>query len=1276
MTAAAMAVWSLAAMAADEPPVLGFNFELSRAGLIRDVSGNSLHGTLRGKPAFVDSPMGKALVMDGSTLVTTPAAPKLAMTKALTLDAWARLDDAKGMNCLLNMAGDRYRLAFAPGGAVYFGLKSDNSRADLYGAKAPPGKWVRVTCTFERPVLTIYVDGKQTSTAKWDNDIGRCGGLVIGAKTGGGEDGFHGALAALRIYNYARPPQAGDDQIVFGGGATMRPKLDVKETAGVASVDTGAMDFKLDLRKGVVTDLAAGGKTLIAGAKEPLLFATVMESKDYDGVTDRAKASFVAAAFSCEGLKTSTAGDVFTAAGKGSLAFPGGDAIDYTLELKAAKGSPRLEISVALAKRGAFRDRFLREIGLRQALALNVRKRVVQAADQGLRFDTRHLYHFHMHVEPMPIPDHNVWRRFYVDQDTDHSYRIWRAESADTAGLHVFDGRRAAGWTTLYDEQGGALFAYRGLSERAPKALFADADGGGQAVVYFYSPTQPAFDLADARLSAAVFGKPHLMDFVFFKGEEAFEQPDATLRQAWGVEKLASDGLTEFKPVVDEVDLWDAPASAGKESVLVMGGVPVPKGSVARASQARLFVRGKEAPCQFQPLAFWPDGSVKWILLVFPLDGDGGYRFKPGQGEGDEVAFRVTLRKGEDVACALRFGRNVKAGEIGDGLTASASGEGVVVNTGPLQAKLGKGLRWADSVKVNGREMLAAGEQAQAFVDFLRPAAYAEGSTHAQGADDPGPVKIEKIDLEEAGPLRAVVRLEGKARCKEPPRVILRLEFYKGRTFARLFHTVEFLHKDPRQAFVRAMGLRLPLTVDAGKARFAAGGQKGSVAIPAAPVVALRQTRHLNYEAWRLNGRVREIVDSAHLSRGWLDVSDGQGGLAVIERRMWQEGPKELLYRAKDGVFEIGLWPGSSPLMDVRRYSNYPHRSQGESAPYDQRWVLDAYYKNDPFVGVTKTHEMMLYFHGADVAPGVVDSVAADFQSQALVYAGWPWYAKVGVTYPQPDPADPKFKRFSENLDNAASWYLFHQKAWGWYGMWDFGDSHHAFRTGYGRIFPPATLAKLLKMKPEEMLKQPMNSLPQKQDYFTQGDWAFDNGRWGWSNTEGLVNHFMSQQYLRTGRRDVFFFMEANARHVRDVDARHAGAWYGRGTRHGVQHWSDGNHEERQTTFTEQRIHYLLTGEHRTREWNKDLSDNFYLKTTCSNHASHSGRSYGLLFRWEITGDPKLGELMKRYVSVFAQPEGIDISPVVEFPKAARWARPRTSTERACSSTRLGRCTR
>ena len=1253
-TAAALS-WCVSSWAADNPPVLAYAFHPGPIGVIQDLSGAGHHAVLRGTQQHVESPVGPALVFDGAVSVVARHSDKLVMTRELTLDLWLRADTFEGVQCVLDKAGERYRLALSSNGAVHFGLKSAAGRADLYGGKLEAGRWHRVTCVFQRPEMTLYVDGQRVAAGKFDDQPDRGGELILGAK-GGGHDFFRGALALVRIYDRARPPRPGDETLDFGDTVRVAPKLEVRESPEAVEVDTGAMQFVLDPRRGAISRLSAGGKELVAGGDAAPVFATVMESNTYDGVTDAALRRFLPGVFSFEGLKTAVTDQTFTAAGKGSLVFPGGDALDCELEYEAAKGSSRLRVSVSFQQRGEFHNRFLREVGLRQPLALDNRKRVVQAGDQGLRWDTRHLFQFHMHIEPMNPPDYNVWRHFYVDQDTDHSYRIWRAESSDTAGLHTFAGRRAAGWMTLYDQHGGALFGYRGLGQRAPKLLYANADGGGEGTVFFYGPTQPALDLADPRLGAAVFGQPHEVDWIFFAGEEAFVQPDRILAAAWGEEQLPSDGPTRFRPVADEVDLWNAAPAAGDASPFVIGGLPVPRGAVRQPDQARLFVRGKEAPCQIEPLAYWPDGSLKWLLLIFPLDGDGGIRFAPGRGEGDEAAFRVTLRTGEDVACVLRFGSVVRAGAIEDRLSVAARDGGAVVDTGPLQFALSLGSRWASSALLNGREMLAADGQAQAFVDFVRPETYTVGTTHPAGTLDPGPVRIEKLEIEEAGPLRAVIRLEGTALCEEPPRVILRLEFYRGRSFARLFHSVEFLHKDPRAAFVRRMGLRLPLALDASAARFAAGGQNGPVALPNAPLVGLRQTSHVNYEAWNAppGGKHRQIVDSAHASRGWLDVADDQAGLAVVQRCMWQEAPKELLFRRDGSAFEIGLWPESSPLMDVRRYSNYPHRAQGESVPMNPRWVLDDYYRNDPFVGVTRTHETLLYFHGPAVTPDEVDAVAADFQSQPLVYAGWPWYARTGVTYPQPDPDADEFRRFNTGLEHAADWWLFHQRAQGWYGIWDFGDVGHRFRSGYGRIFPPETLAELLKLPRQEMIQKSLSGLPQRQDYFPQNDWAFDNGRWGWGNTEGLVNHFISQQYLRTGRRELFFFLEACARHSRDVDARHAGRWFGRGTRHGVQHWSDGNHEERQTTFTEQRFHYLLSGEHRTREWNRNLADNFYLKTECRNHASHSGRSYGLLFRWEITGDPELGELMERYMSIFAQPEGIDVSPVVRFPQAER----------------------
>lgn len=373
--------------------------------------------------------------------------------------------------------------------------------------------------------------------------------------------------------------------------------------------------------------------------------------------------------------------------------------------------------------------------------------------------------------------------------------------------------------------------------------------------------------------------------------------------------------------------------------------------------------------------------------------------------------------------------------------------------------------------------------------------------------------------------------------------------------------------------------------------------------------------------------------------------------MAAIQRGMWQEAPKEILFDPRESAVKIGLWPESATIMDVRRYSNYPHRSQGESVPdNDMRWVLNYYYRHEPFTGVSRTHETMLFFHGPEVTTGQVDSVAADFNSQPLVYAGWPLYRKTEVTMPLADADSQAFTRFNAAHDNVFSWWLYHQKCYGWYGFWDFGDVMHKFRTGYGHIVQAEDLGGA-SVSPS--LKLQDLGCRVEQDYFTQNDWTYDNGRWGWSNTEGLLNLSFGLQYLRTGRRELFFFMEAYARHARDVDVRHGGMWFGKGTRHGVQHWSDGNHEERQTTFTEYRYHYLLTGEARTREWSRELTERWYMSTASITSATHGGRSYGLLFNWEITGDQRVGDVLKKFMHIMAQPQGIAAKPVVMFPQVA-----------------------
>jgi len=356
----------------------------------------------------------------------------------------------------------------------------------------------------------------------------------------------------------------------------------------------------------------------------------------------------------------------------------------------------------------------------------------------------------------------------------------------------------------------------------------------------------------------------------------------------------------------------------------------------------------------------------------------------------------------------------------------------------------------------------------------------------------------------------------------------------------------------------------------------------------------------------------------------------------------------------------INVWPESGPVMDVRRYSNYPHLAQGESAWDDPHWVEKTYYgrsDRECFAGVSKTHEMLLYFHGPNVSAAAIDSLAADFQSPALVYAGARWYAEdTKVILPTLLPGDSQRPEATANIDRGAEFLKFHKKYWNWYGSWDYGDVPHMFKRGYGATVPAKDLEGLLKLSPEERKKLRGADTKAVHDYWPQHDWAYDNGRWGWSNSEGLTGMFMQLAYLRTGDRDLYFFSEGMARHARDVDIRHLGGYFGYGTRHGVQHWSDGNHEHRQTFNGEFRYNYFLSGDMRSSEFAQDLTDNYYMvqPVPVDYVADHGARMYGLLFAWERTHNARYAETLKNYIHAVCPAEGIDVFCGVTFPDGKR----------------------
>ncbi len=875
------------------------------------------------------------------------------------------------------------------------------------------------------------------------------------------------------------------------------------------------------------------------------------------------------------------------------------------------------------------------ELAWEVALALEPRKRVFFQGEHGLAWDTTYFYQFHVDAVNRLLrdPERNEWRYVGLDQPGPRAFQIWKAEGDATPRLLMQEGREAAPFAQVYDARQGVAVEVPGLAATAPKRLRVDAAGGAALRLELWPRRQAPVAISSDAFRKAVLDTPHRIILHATQGEAALL---ALRRELTQKSKLAAAPAPEALLAQQE---WIARAPRG-DAGYVTGGYPFAKGEFAAGSEVAVRIGGERVPAQGRALAYWPDGSVKWLAITA--------RLPEGEVATASAPPWVTFRDGRRWAFEAVPG---KALEVRDPLQTRKEGGEVVVETGALRAVLGTGRRWLKALERGGTNVLATEEgvvaDARYRLDFE-----ALSSTTGRlegGRDDVGSLMVNRVDVVEEGPLRSLVRLEGMVSNREPTRVLLWLEFRAGSAEIRITHTTEFLFADPRRTVLTGLGLELPVALGGGVVCRVPGVAEPVSLADGGQVVLEQLTPGFSEVVERREGVVG-ILSRGEESPGWLAASGEQGQVLAVCRNFWQMAPKALSIRrdgAAEGRLRVGLWPEEAAPMDVRRYSNYPHKSQSEALPDRNDTVASAYYAHEPFMGISRSHEVMLGFYAAG---GALDAAAraADFESPPLLYAGWPRYEKTQVALPGYVPeAAPHGMRA---LENFTTFWRYHQALHRWYGFWNYGDFRHYFQDGYGWTLPPEKLAEALAREPGPDGRITLGPRDKVLSYQPANDWAYDNGRWGWGNTEGLPNLFLANQYFRTGDRGLYFASEALARHSRDVVIRHAGRWLGLGTRHGVQPWSDGNHEERQTSATEYKPHYFLSGEPRSREVVGRLYAHRYSNTPVAVDAAHSGRLQGLLFHWEVTGDPKEGETLRRYIHAMKAPEGIYEEVPLSFP--------------------------
>jgi len=198
-----------------DPTLVGYwKFDEGSGTVAADASGNGNHGTLQNGPTWTTGQIGGALSFDGTNdLVLVPDAASLKPANTLSVFLWINKessDTAIRTAIAKENASNRGWLMYHEStDKLTCGIDTDNNQR--YDADelltstntVSRGLWHHVGFTFNRGVLTVYVDGvaNGAKTLSETNIPSDPDALRIGVRGNGGTQPWAGLLDEVRIYN-------------------------------------------------------------------------------------------------------------------------------------------------------------------------------------------------------------------------------------------------------------------------------------------------------------------------------------------------------------------------------------------------------------------------------------------------------------------------------------------------------------------------------------------------------------------------------------------------------------------------------------------------------------------------------------------------------------------------------------------------------------------------------------------------------------------------------------------------------------------------------------------------------------------------------------------------------------------------------------------------------------------------------------------------------------------------------------------------------------------
>lgn len=591
------------------------------------------------------------------------------------------------------------------------------------------------------------------------------------------------------------------------------------------------------------------------------------------------------------------------------------------------------------------------------------------------------------------------------------------------------------------------------------------------------------------------------------------------------------------------------------------------KGEVPATSFQLTAPDGKTLPLQSKPMAFWPDGSIKWSAHTTDaaLLKEGAELLPTPKEQPDSG---IQIIKGPD-ACTLDTG--------------------VLRLTVPLGENLHCDFLVQD-ISVSGRK--AAHKVYPVFLLERRNETEDVLETRVQKFHG----VVQKAVLEEAGPLQATVAFYGEnthGECCSMPFVI-RLSVWKVSAEMRFVHTFLFDGVEQRD-FLKGMGIRFetelsgavytrhvqylqedkvfhecPQNLDS---RFPHLGPKVCQAQLNGEISAANASEDMKQASqdipiWRQYHLVQDsnrhyaIFKATHTAccriraqegaraPGVMALTGENGGVMAGIRDFWQKYPGGLAANALDQEnAQLSLW-FYSPLQEAYDFRHYDTKSHPMTCYEGFEDLRPSAY------GIGVTSECRVQFTDSLPSEQQLRQFADRLQKPPVVVADPAYYHEKRAFgyWGLPHPETKAGEQLETALDRAFSFYQREVEARHWYGLFDYGDVMHTY--------------------------DPMRHC-----------WKYDVGGYAWQNTELVPTYWLWLYFLHTGREDVFSLAEAMSRHASEVDTYHFGPLKGLGSRHNVRHWGCSCKEPRIGMAGHHRFLFYLTGDARLGEVMEDVKD-------------------------------------------------------------------------------------